>query len=48
VTEVKKFYQEHELAGALQRQLRDEKTMKFLLDNASVETAPAAATGEKE
>jgi hypothetical protein len=32
----------------LRRQLRDEKTMKFLLDNASVETAPAAAAEEKE
>jgi trigger factor len=48
VAEVKKFYGEHDLLGGLRRQLRDEKTMKFLLDNASVETAPAAAAEEKE
>ncbi len=48
VAEARKFYQEHDLMGALRRQLRDEKTMKFLLDNASVETGPAATAEEKE
>jgi trigger factor len=50
VAEVKKFYREHDLMGALRRQLRDEKTMKFLLDRATVETGlpEAAAGGEKE
>jgi trigger factor len=48
VTEVRKFYQEHDLMGSLRRQLRDEKTMKFILDQASVETAPAAPAEEKE
>ena len=32
MAEVRKFYQEHDLMGALRRQLRDEKTMKFVLD----------------
>ena len=48
VAEVKNYYQEHDLMGALRRQLRDEKTMKFLLDNASVEAAPAPQAEEKE
>jgi trigger factor len=48
VAEVKQYYQEHDLMGVLRRQLRDEKTMKFLLDNASVETGPAPAAEEKE
>jgi trigger factor len=48
VAEVKQYYQEHDLMGALRRQLRDEKAMKFLLDNASVETGPAPAAEEKE
>jgi trigger factor len=48
VAEVKQYYQEHDLMGALRRQLRDEKTMKFLLDNASVETGPAPQAEEKE
>ena len=40
VAEVRKFYEERELTGALRRQLRDEKTMKLLLDKAVVNTAP--------
>ncbi len=43
VNEVRKFYQERELTGALKRQLRDEKTMKMLLDKANVGTTPQAA-----
>lgn len=43
VAQVKQFYQEHDLLGALRRTLRDEKTMKFLLDKATVATeAPAS------
>jgi trigger factor len=48
VDEVKKYYEEHDLLGALRRQLRDEKTMKFLLDNASVATGGAPPAEEKE
>ncbi len=36
VNEVRKFYQERDLTGALKRQLRDEKTMKLLLDKANI------------
>jgi trigger factor len=48
VAEVRNFYQERNLTGALRRQLRDDKTMKFILDQASVETAPAPVAEEKE
>jgi len=53
VAEVKKFYQEHDLMGLLRRQLRDDRTMKLLLDQAEIGTtalpaeAPEAAV-EKE
>jgi hypothetical protein len=53
VVEVKKFYQEHDLMGILRRELRDERTMKLLLDQAEIGTtalpaeAPEAAV-EKE
>jgi trigger factor len=46
VAEVRQFYQERDLMGALKRQLRDEKTMKLLLDRAKVNTAPPAAAPE--
>ncbi len=39
VNEVRKFYQERDLMGSLKEQLRDEKTMKLLLDQAKVSTA---------
>jgi trigger factor len=43
VAQVKQFYQEHDLLAALRRTLRDEKTMKFLLNKATVATeAPAS------
>lgn len=51
VTEIKKFYQEHDLMGALRRTLLDDKTMKLLLDKAEINAAaaePAAPAGEKE
>jgi trigger factor len=53
VAEVKKFYQEHDLMGILRRELRDDRTMKMLLEKAEIGTtavpaeAPAAAV-EKE
>lgn len=51
VTEVKKFYEEHDLLGALRRTLLDDKTMKLLLDKAEITAAavevPAPAE-EKE
>ena len=42
VTEVRKFYQERDLTGALKEQLRAEKAMKLLLDEAKVNDAPQA------
>jgi trigger factor len=48
VAEVRKFYEEQDLTGALRRQLRDEKTMKLLLDKAVINTAPLAAPEAKE
>jgi len=48
VPEVRKFYRERDLMGRLRRQLQDDKTMKILLDQASVAAVPAAAAGEKE
>ncbi len=46
VAQVKQFYQEHDLLAALRRTLRDEKTMKLLLDKATVATAAPASTQE--
>jgi len=46
VAQVKQFYQEHDLLGALRRTLRDEKTMKLLLDKATVATEAPASTPE--
>jgi len=46
VPEVRQFYQERDLMGPLRRQLQDDKTMKLLLDQASVAAVPAAAAGE--
>jgi trigger factor len=40
VAQVKKFYEEHDLKGALKSQLRDEKTMKLLWDKAAIAAAP--------
>jgi len=42
VTEVRKFYQERDLMGALKGQLKAEKTMKVLLDQAKISEAPQA------
>jgi trigger factor len=46
VAQVKQFYQEHDLLAALRRTLRDEKTMKLLLDKATVATEAPASTQE--
>ena len=51
VVEIKKFYAEHDLLGALRRTLLDDKTMKLLLDKAEITAAaaePAEPAGEKE
>jgi trigger factor len=51
VVEIRKFYEEHELLGALRRTLLDDKTMKLLLDKAEITAAaaePAEPAGEKE
>jgi trigger factor len=45
VTEVKKFYEERDLKGILQRELLENKTMKMVLDKAEI-SAPAASAGE--
>ncbi len=43
VNEVRKFYEERQLIGPLKRQLRDERTMKLLLDKAKISDAPLTA-----
>ena len=51
VVEIKKFYEEHDLLGALRRTLLDDKTMKLLLDKAEITAAaaePAEPAGEKD
>jgi trigger factor len=45
VAEVKKFYEERDLKGILQRELLDNKTMKVVLDKAEI-SALAASAGE--
>ncbi|MEW6660557.1 MAG: trigger factor [Thermodesulfobacteriota bacterium] len=47
LAQVRQFYEEHQLLGALRRQLEDEKTVKFLVDHAQIGPAPAAETQEK-
>jgi trigger factor len=49
VEEVRKFYEDNDLMGALRRQLLEDKTMKLLLDKAEIGTAlPPAAEAEAE
>lgn len=48
VTEVKKFYEEHDLLGALRRTLLDDKTMKLLLDKAEITAAAVEAPAPAE
>ena len=47
VAQVKQFYEEHQLLEVLRRQLQDEKTLKFIVDHAQIDTAPEAETQEK-
>jgi trigger factor len=46
VTEVKKFYEEHNLLATLRQTLLDDKTMKMLLDKAEISTEPHPAPAE--
>jgi trigger factor len=46
LTQVRQFYQEHDLMEVLGRQLRDEKVMKLLLDKANLVTAAATEAEE--
>ncbi|MGB7912256.1 MAG: trigger factor [Desulfobaccales bacterium] len=46
--EVRKFYQEHDLMGALKRQLLEDKTMKMLLDQAILSETPQPAPEAEE
>ncbi len=46
--EVRKLYQEHDLMGALKRQLLEDKTMKMLLDQAILSEAPLPAPEAEE
>ncbi|MDD2902295.1 MAG: trigger factor [Syntrophales bacterium] len=46
VEQVRQLYQERELFGILRRQLRDEKTIKFVLEHAKI--VPAKETGVPE
>jgi trigger factor len=51
VVEIRNFYTEHNLLGALRRTLLDDKTMKLLLDKAEITAAAAEAAepaGEKD
>ena len=48
VNEVRKVYQERDLMGSMKQQLRDDKTMKMLLDKAKVSTTIQAATEANE
>jgi trigger factor len=47
VAQVKKFYDEHDLLGTLRSQLRDEKTMKLLLEKANIAAAAPEAPVEE-
>ena len=47
LAQVRQFYQENKLMGVLRRQLQDEKTMKFVLDQAQIVPAPEAEAQEK-
>jgi trigger factor len=48
VTQVRDFYREHNLMDSLRRQLRDEKAMKMIIDQANFGAAPAEARQESE
>ncbi|MFZ5451834.1 MAG: trigger factor [Thermodesulfobacteriota bacterium] len=46
VEQVRQLYRESDLFGILRRQLRDEKTLKFLLEQAQIVPAPEAESSE--
>jgi len=48
VAQVRQFYEERQLLGSLRRQLRDEKTLKFVLDHAQIVPAPEAGAEAEE
>jgi trigger factor len=48
LAQVRQFYEERQLLGALRRQLRDEKTLKFVLDHAQIVPAPEAEAEVEE
>ena len=48
VNEVRKVYQERDLMGSMKQQLRDDKTMKMLLEKAKVSTTIQAAPEANE
>ncbi len=47
LSQVRQFYQEHDLLGTLRRQLRDEKTLKLLLEKATIVTTPEPPAPEQ-
>jgi trigger factor len=48
VAQVKQFYQENELLEGLRRQLRDEKTLKLLVEKAEIKAPETPAAPEQE
>ncbi len=48
VAQVREFYREQNLMDVLRRQLRDEKTMKMLIDQANLGAAPVEVEQESE
>ncbi len=46
--QIRQFYREHDLLGALRRQLRDEKTMKLILEKAAITAAPEEPPAEEQ
>ena len=48
VEQVRQLYQERDLMGILRRQLRDEKTLKFVLDNAEIVQASEGEAAEDQ
>lgn len=48
VAQVRQLYEERQLFGILRRQLQDEKTLKFVLDQAEIVPAPETEAQEKE
>ena len=48
VAQVKQFYQENDLMGPLRRELRQDKTMKLLLDKATITPLAPGASAEQQ